>query len=224
MESLTLENVFLVMFLVGFLFTLISAVMSGAFGHAFGEGTAFDAHGAHPGSMGGEVGPTLGEGTPEVGWAQHSLSTFSPLSPTTISAFLAAAGAAGWIAVARWEWSGWGAALLAAVCGTVFAAIAFLAIAWVFRVTQGTSIVRTAGLIGSEAEVTVAIGPGGLGEIAYVTAGQRCTMRARCADAAAVPRGARVVIRSVSRTEFVVEETRESWLARTKGESRQAAG
>ena len=60
-----LESIFLGMFLLGFLFTLISAVMSGAFGHAFGEGSAFDAHADAPGHMGGDVGPTTGEESPE---------------------------------------------------------------------------------------------------------------------------------------------------------------
>ena len=54
-------------------------------------------------------------------------------------------------------------------------------------------------------------------------AGQRCVMSARCADAAAVPQGARVVVKSVSPTVFVVEETRESWLARSKGRGAAAA-
>ncbi|MCK6481720.1 MAG: hypothetical protein L6R43_16725 [Planctomycetes bacterium] len=218
-----LESIFLGMFLLGFLFTLISAVMSGAFGHAFGEGSAFDPHGAAPGHMGGDVGPTAGEGTPEVGWAQHNLSTFSPLSPTTISAFLAAAGGFGWLAVARWEWGPWASSLMATACGLVFATLVFGGLAWVFRATQGTSMVSQTSLVGSEAEVTLAIAPGAPGEVAFVRAGQRCLMRARCADAAAVARGAKVVIKSVSPTEFIVEETRESWLARARNQSPQAA-
>ncbi len=219
-----LESIFLGMFLLGFLFTLISAVMSGAFGHAFGEGSAFDPHGAAPGHMGGDVGPTAGEGTPEVGWAQHSLSTFSPWSPTTISAFLAAAGGVGWIAVSRWEWGALEACLAASVSGLVFAGLIFAGIAWLFRSTQGSSIVDQSALVGTEAEVTIAISSGAPGEVAYVSAGQRCIMKARCADAASVEKGARVVIKAVSPTDFVVEETRESWLARTKDRGAGATG
>jgi len=224
-----LESIFLGMFLLGFLFTLISAIMSGAFGHAFGEGSAFDAHsgdfgggndGAH---MGGDVGPTAADGHAEVGWASHDLATFSPLSPTTLSAFLAAAGAAGWICVTRWEMEAWSSILVAVVSGLIFAGIVFFGLSWVFRVTQGTSIVSQAALVGTEAEVTLAIGSGTIGEVAYVRAGQRCLMQARCADAAAVAKGARVIIKSVSPTIFVVEETRESWLARTKGQGTKAA-
>ncbi len=218
-----LENVFLGMFLLGFLFTVISALMSGAFGHAFGEGSAMDAHGAHVGHMGGDVGPTAGEGQPEVGWAQHNLATFSPLSPTTISAFLAAGGAMGYICVHSWEWGFWPSILAASVAGVLFAGAIFLFIAWVFRVTQGTSMVSQSDLVGLQGDVSIAIPSGGLGEVAYVKAGQRAVRPARCADAASVPQGARVVIKSVSTNEFIVEETRESWLARTKGRGAPAA-
>jgi hypothetical protein len=80
-----------------------------------------------------------------------------------------------------------------------------------------------AGLEGTEADVNIAIPSGSMGEIAYVSKGQRCTMAARCADGATVPQGARVVIKSVSPTVFVVEETRESWLARSRGKDPKAA-
>jgi hypothetical protein len=207
----TLENVFLGMFLIGFLFTIVSAVMSGAFGHAFGEGTAMDAHGAHIGHMGGDVGPTAADGHAEVGWAQHDLSTFSPLSPTTISAFLAAAGAMGYISIHSFEWSFWPSILASSVAGVLFAASVFFFLAWMFRATQGTSMVRQGELVGAVADVSIAIPAGGLGEIAYVKSGQRSVRPARCADAAAIPVGAKVVIKSVSTNEFIVEETRESW-------------
>jgi hypothetical protein len=223
LESFTLENIFLVMFLVGFLFTLLSAIMSGAFGHAFGEGSAFDSHGAHVGSMGGDVGPTAGEGAPEVGWAQHNLATFSPLSPTTISAFLTAAGGVGWLCVARYETSAPVAILAAMFFGLAFAAIAFLLIAWMFKVTQSSSLVNVADLVGHDAEVSIRIESGGTGEVAFVSAGQRCVMQARSVDASVLPTGTKVVIKSVTPTVYFVEETRESWLARTKGENAKAA-
>ena len=210
-----LESIFLGMFLLGFLFTVISGVMSGAFGHAFGEGSAFEG-GAHPEGMGGDVGPGVHEGTPEVGWAQHGLATFSPLSPTTISAFVTAAGGMGYVALAWWEWGPWTAGALALGSGLVFAALVFALFYAVFRSTQGTSVVEVGSLVGHDAEVILAIPSGGAGEIAYVSKGQRNVMQARCADAAEVPRGARVVIRSVSSTVFTVEESRESWLARSK--------
>ena len=79
-----------------------------------------------------------------------------------------------------------------------------------------SSIVRQSSLVGLAADVIVSIPSGGAGEVAYVSAGQRHVMAARCADAATVPQGAHVVIKSVSPTVFVVEETRESWLARSK--------
>jgi len=213
-----LESIFLGMFLLGFLFTVVSALMSGAFGHAFGEGSALDAATAtHPELMGGDVGPTAGEGSPEVGWAQHELATFSPLSPTTISAFITAAGGMGYVALAWWEWSAWAAGALSLASGLVFSAIVFGIFALLFKVTQGSSIVALGTLVGVEAEVNSVIPSGGLGEVAYVRQGQRHVMPARCSDAATVPQGARVVIKSVSPKVLVVEETRQSWLTRSKG-------
>ena len=211
-----LENVFLGMFLLGFLFTVISGIMSGAFGHAFGEGSALDAHGTHVGQMGGDVGPTAGEGTAEVGWAQHNLATFSPLSPTTISAFFAAAGGIGFLCIHSWEMSAWTSVLLASVSGLAFAGLVFFGVGWIFRATQGTSLVTQHELIGLQAEVSTVIPSGGLGEVAFVRGGQRNVMSARCGDGASVPAGAKVVIKSVSPAFFVVEETRESWLARSR--------
>lgn len=218
-----LENIFLGMFLVGFLFTVVSAILSGALSHTFGEGTAFDAHGAHPGSMGGDVHHVPGAGHAEVGWAQHELPGFSPLSPTTLSAFVTAAGGMGWAAMRWWEWGPWAASALALVCGLAFAALVFFGMSLMFRVTQGSSMVALDSLVGMEAEVSLVIPPGALGEVVFVRNGQRATMAARCADGAAVARGATVVIKSVSPTQFIVEETRESWLARTKGRDAQAA-
>ena len=218
-----LENVFLGMFLLGVLFTVISALMSGAVGHAFGEGSAMDAHGAHLGHMGGDVGPTPGEGQPEVGWAQHNLSTFSPLSPTVISSFLAAAGGFGYLGLHSWELGIGGSILAALLAGLLVASIVFFGIAWLFRVTQASSMVSQHELVGHQAEVSIAIPSGGLGEVAFVKSGQRSVRPARCADAASVPQGAKVVIKSVSTNEFIVEETRESWLARTKSRNAPAA-
>jgi len=217
-----LENVFLGMFLLGFLFTALSAVMSGALGHAFGEGTAFDAHGAHPEIMGGDTAHVPGAGHAEVGWAQHNLASFSPLSPTTISAFITAAGGMGYVALAWWSWGPWAAGALALGSGIVFAALVFALFTFVFSHTQGSSLVEMDSLVGTEGEVSVPIPSGGLGEISYVRGGQRSVLSARCADGAAIAKGARVVVKSVSSTECVVEETRESWLARSKGREAHA--
>jgi hypothetical protein len=212
-----LESIFLGMFLLGFLFTVISALMSGALGHAFGEGSAFDAHGAHPGAMGGDVSHAPDAGHAEVGWVGHELSTFSPLSPTTIAAFITAAGGMGYVSLHWWEWSPAASVGLALGSGIVFAVVVFLLFAAIFKVTQGSSLVSLDSTVGMEAEVSIVIPSGQLGEVAYVRNGQRMVMAARCADAASVPAGSKVIVKSVSSTEFVVEETRDSWLARSRG-------
>jgi hypothetical protein len=218
-----LENIFFGLFLLGFVFTLVSAVMSGAFTHGFGDGSSFDAHGAHPEQLGGDVGPTAGEGHPEVGWTQHSLSTFSPLSPTVISAFLTAAGGMGWIALRWWQWGPLASTALSLGSGLAFAVLVFALFAALFRVTQGSSVGEVQGMIGKEAEVTLPIPSGGAGQVAYVQLGQRCLAIARCADAAAVPVGAKVTIKTTDGNVFVVEESRESWVGRTKSSGAGAA-
>lgn len=212
-----LENIFLGMFLLGFLFTVVSALMSGALGHAFGEGSAFDAHGAHPGAMGGDVSHVPHAGHAEVGWAGHELSTFSPLSPTTIAAFITAAGGMGYVSLHWWEWGVAASIALALVSGILFSVVVFLLFAAIFKATQGSSLVSLDSMIGAEAEVSIVIPSGKLGEVAYVRNSQRMVMAARCADGASIPTGCRVVVKSVSPTEFVVEETRDSWLARSRG-------
>lgn len=218
-----LESVFLGLFLLGFLFTILSAVMSGAFGHAFGEGSAMDAGGAHPEAMGGDASQGALDGHAEVGWAQHGLPTFSPLSPTTICAFITAAGGMGYVALAWWEWSPWNAGALSLGSGVAFAALLFGLFTWIFGATQGSTVVTLDSLAGTEAEVSLPIPSGALGEVAFVRNSQRNVMSARCADAAAIPKGTKVVIKSVSSTELIVEETRESWLARTRAQGASSA-
>jgi len=210
-----LESIFLGLFLVGLLFAVFSAIFSGAFHHEFGAGSSFEG-GAHPGDMGGEVGPGPMEGQAEVGWSQHGLSTFSPLSPTVIASFVTAGGGAGYLALHSFGWSEWEASALASAAGVVVATAVFLIVAAIFKATQGSSEMVVSALVGTTAEVVTAIPSGGAGEIAYVQRGQRAASPARAADAAAIPRGSKVVIRSVSPMVFVVEETRESWLAREK--------
>ncbi len=210
----TLESIFLTMFLVGLLFAIVSAVLSGAFHQDFGQGSSFE-HG-DPGALGGHAGPVHGEGHAEVGWAQHDLATFSPLSPTILASFIAAAGGAGYIALATLDWSPWGAGLAALTAGFAFAAVVFTLFTLLFTKTQGTSTLVVAELVGTEAEVITNIPSGGTGEIAFVQRGQRANGPARAADGAAVARGAKVIVKDVSGPVYVVEETRESWLARTK--------
>ncbi|MHC4820483.1 MAG: NfeD family protein [Planctomycetota bacterium] len=213
-EPSTLEDIFLIMLLVGFLFMAVSAFMSGAFESEFGEGSAFGD--GDVGSMGGELGDGGAHGVAEVGWASHDLASFSPLSPTVISAFITAAGGMGYLSLHSLGMGVGGASAIALVSGIVFAAIVFLLVAWMFKHTQGSSVGSVASLVGAEAEVIETIPSDGFGRIAFVLAAQRMTMTARTADAAEVPQGATVVIKEVTQQFYVVEESRESWLAREK--------
>ncbi len=209
-----LENIFLVMFVAGLVFMVISAIMSGAFESEFGEGSAFGDGDAS--AMGGDVGEGGAHGTAEVGWASHDLATFSPLSPTVICAFITAFGGVGFLSLHTWEMGPIASSAMALVAGVVFGGAIFLSLAWVFDKTQGSSVGRASSVVGREAEVIEPVPSQGSGRVAYVLSGQRMTMPAQTADGASIPQGAQVLVKEVTQQYLVVEETRESWLAREK--------
>lgn len=70
---------------------------------------------------------------------------------------------------------------------------------------QASSEVRMSSLVGRSAEVTVAIGERGVGQIALTVGGERSEHIARTADGRAVPRGTEVVITALRGDSVVVE-------------------
>lgn len=188
----TIELVYLICFFVGFGFAVVSGLLSGVF--SGGAEAHVDAGGADVGGA-DAAGPTDG--------AVH----FSPLSPVTLSTFIATFGGAG---VIFKKVLGWPLPLhlplsIAAAFGV--ATLVFLLFYKLFSITQASSTARAGEMVGLEAEVTVPIPNHGLGEISYTVAGLRQTSPARTADGKELP--ARITVKIVEQAgnTFVVRKT-----------------
>lgn len=214
-----LETSFLVAFWAGFAFSIASAVLSGAFHHEFGQGSAFG--GGHATELGGpdiETGH-FDSGSPHVGWADAQFPGASPLSPTVISAAVTALGGMGYLAITKWDFGVGGSVAIGIVASLVIGGASFFLLDLMFRKLQSTSHVSELSLVGTKALVQVPIESGQAGAIVLVAKGQRITFPAHASDAARVPAGAEVEIVLAAGGVFVVKETRESWLARSKSGS-----
>lgn len=212
----TLETVFLVAFWVGLILTLVMAVMSGAFQTEFGSGSAFE--GGDAAGLGGpdiEAG-TFDSGHAHVGWSDAQFPGASPLSPTVLCSALTGLGGIGYLSLQRWDLGvGW-SITTALGASLVLGLLTFLVMDLMFRKMQSSSHVTAQALVGTKASVQAPIEEGMTGSIVLETLGTRMTAPARAADAARIPTGAEVEIKRVDGAVYVVEETRESWLARTK--------
>ena len=148
----------------GLIFTLVSAI----FGH-------FGAHG-HMGHA-GDVGTG---GHAEAGFENSGMPGISAFSPTIICSFITALGAFGLIFTRiKATQSVWVNAPLSVLGGLIIAGGVLMAFTAIFNKTQSSSEVRIATLVGCTATVITPIPPGGVGEVAYVQGGSRCTAAAR---------------------------------------------
>src|SRR5438105_9259181 len=173
---------------LGLIFTIISATM----GHFFG---------GHDG--GGDVGTG---GHAEAGYDHSGVPGISFFSPTVLSCFVTAFGACGLI-LSRVEATRnvWVSAPISAVAGVAMASLAFLLFNAMFKQTQSSSEVRVASLLGQTASIITPIPENGVGEIAYVQAGSRCTAPARTETGSPVPAGKPVRITRIVGTQYYVE-------------------
>jgi hypothetical protein len=172
----------------GLLFTILSAVMS----HVFGGG--MDHH--------VDVGT---HGHVDAGFDNSGMPGVSIFSPVVISSFITAFGGFGMVFhQIQSTRSVWISAPLAAVCGLAIAAGAFFMFNAIFEKAQASSEVRIGSLVGKTATVITAIPANGVGEIAYVTGGSRCTAPAREQDGKPVGNGQTVKITRVSESQFIV--------------------
>lgn len=189
MPDLSLLNSFyLILLLVGVFYALFVAVAGGI-------------HAIHLPSLdinlgGGHLPPAhLDIG----GAAGHNVS-LTNLSPISIAAFITSFGGFGLIATLGLGWSNL-ASVGAAFVGSVLTAIAsHFAFFYLFVAPQASSALTSSDIIGRIAEVTAPIPGNSVGEIAYISMGERHTATARSASGEDIPRGANVVILTISGT------------------------
>ncbi len=179
---------YLVCFSVGLLFTLLSAL----FGELFG--------GDHHGDIGSG-------GHAEAGFGGDSMPGFSPLSPTTVAAFITAFGGMGMI-FHQIELTSHPlvSASLATLGGFGIATAVFYLFRTIFKKTQASSEGRVAALVGKDAIVITPIPENGVGEIAYVQGQSRYNGPAREEDGRAVANGKTVRIVRIVGSQFFVRQ------------------
>ena len=185
--------VYVICFGVGLLYTIASAFLADMSG----------GHEVHAGVGGHETAGAGGHA--EAGFGGHDMPGFSPLSPTTIAAFVTAFGAIGMIlSKIDATRSAFISAPLAALGGLGVAGLVLLLFRAVFRRTQGSSESQVAQVIGLSATVNSPISPTGVGEIAYIQNGTRYTAPARSEAGASFTNGQTVKITRVVGTQFYV--------------------
>jgi hypothetical protein len=178
---------------VGVGYTIIAFIL----GEFSAGGHLGDTHGdfSHDYGVGGGGGHGEATGTDAGG----TTLLFGPFSPLVIAFFLTAFGAAGLILTniqhAYWpKLSPMAPLVLALGMGFLLAWAIVLFFNKVIGGLQSSSEVRLHTLIGTEAEVTVAIPAVGAGEVAFVAGGSRNLTPASSADNAPIPRFATVRI------------------------------
>ncbi len=163
----------------GFLFLLIMLFVGEIFGGDHDMGVDHDLI-DHDGDMGGP----------------------SVFSTRIMASFLTAFGVGG--AVARYYGLGHPPASgVGVVSGIAMAGVVYL-FARILYSQQASSEVRMAGLVGHTAEVTVAIPPQGIGQVALTYKGERTEHIARSEDGGGVPRGTEVTITALRGDSVVV--------------------
>ncbi len=193
--------------IIGVGYTIISFVLGeiGSIGHVGDAQGGF----SHDYGVHGHGGHGEASGTDSGG----STLLFGPFSPLVIAFFLTAFGAAGLIITRLWpqkpgaEPNFYLPLALALVAGFVLAWLLYLFFNRVLGRLQSSSEVRLHTLVGTEAEVTVAIPEVGTGEIAYVAMGSRCLTPAQSEHHLAIPRFATVRVVRIVGNIFHVEQT-----------------
>jgi hypothetical protein len=182
-----MDSFYLACFAFGLIFTVATFLLG-----ALGSG-----HHLHVPGLHFEIG--------EAGGGHGDDAHISPFNLSTISAFLAWFGGAGWLLTLYSSFTALIILMLASVMGTIGGGIIFLVLArWVFpRLTH----MRTEDYVreGTIARVTSGIAEGGTGEIVYTLEGTQHVDGARSASGEALERGTEVVILKVERGIALVE-------------------
>ncbi len=126
--------------------------------------------------------------------------SIASISPISIASFITAFGAIGIIATRGMGLPAMTSIIWAVIGSILVAIVAHALFFFIFIAPQASSAVKPNALIGITAEVTAPIPATSVGEIAYVAMGSRQTSQARSATGEAIPRGAAVIIESITGT------------------------
>jgi membrane protein implicated in regulation of membrane protease activity len=145
-------------------------------------------------------GGHLPAGHVDIGGAPGHDVSLSNLSPISIAAFVTSFGGFGLIATLGLGWDSLASAG-AAVVGSLLVAIAsHFAFFYFFIAPQASSALKSSDIIGRSAQVTAPIPGNSVGEIAYVSMGERHMATARSSNGQSIPRGATVIIEGITGT------------------------
>jgi membrane protein implicated in regulation of membrane protease activity len=182
-------EIYFIIFLIGFALSFLSFLL-GSFDFHFPSlhmdgGGHFHLDGLHPGDA-GHAGHSSGDGHGQ----QLSLFNFG-----TISAFLAWFGGTGYLLTKYSSlWVGF-VMLISSLIGLIGAAVIFLFVAKVLMRSETPLNPADYQMVGVLGAVIVPIREGGgTGEIVFSQAGARRCAGARSEDAAAIPKGAEVIV------------------------------
>lgn len=159
-------------------------------------------HSIHLPSVDVDLGGAHLPGTAHVdigGAAGHDVSLVS-LSPISIAAFVTSFGGIGLITSLGLGWNSVNGAIAAVVGSILVAILSHFAFFYLFIAPQASSALKTSDIIGRTAEVTAPIPGNSVGEIAYVSMGERHTATARSSNGQSIPRGTTVVIETITGT------------------------
>ena len=207
-----------VCFFTGTTYALISALLSGFFGFGHGApeaGGHFEV--SHDYGAGGGVADGHGEAF-SVEAAEGV--PIAPLSPATMSVFMATFGGVGILLTSLFHQSLFVSLPASAGAGFVVAGAVFALFYRVFTSVQASSEPRMAEAVGLKGEVTVSIPTEGVGEVAFVARGLRVTSPARSQEGKELPRNSAVrIVRQVGSTLYVLGLSEEE-----SGPSEQVVG
>ncbi len=136
--------------------------------------------------------------------ADHDTGHFSLFSPLTLAIFFASIGAFGLITrygVGAGETT---SILLSVGGGLITAYVVGRASFRLIASSRGSSAIPTAALTGAEAEVTIGIPAGGVGEVVVMVGSQRHSGPARSADGLAIASGRTVTVVRLAGTTLIV--------------------
>ena len=152
--------------------------------------------------------PHLGAGHIDVGAGGHDVSLLS-LSPIAIATFITSFGGIGLIATLGFHIDDVTSVVWATLGSAIVAIASHFAFFYFFIAPQASSALSANDMIGHVAEVITPIPATSVGEVAYISMGERHTATARSIDGTAISRGSSVTIERIAGTLLIVKLKKE---------------